>query len=443
MIFYEQPWQSYIKVNQIFAREIAASARSGDIVWIHDYHLMLMPEMLRAEIAGRELKDVQIGFFLHVPFPSSSEFMKLPYRETVLRGVLHADLIGFHTHEYATHFLSTVKKVLHFRTSPNGVQFGEKTVHVGAFPIGINPDKELGLLKSSAVQKLMKDWKEGIYKDKKVIISVDRLDYIKGLPHKFHAYELFLEANPELVGKVVLIQIAVPSRQDVPEYRELRSQVSELAGRINSTYGDIEYTPLVFKCGSVDSENLVALYGMADVCLVCSTRDGMNLVAYEYIASQRDRKGVLILSEFAGASNAMRGALSINPWDTGDVMEQLRIALNMPMERRIKRWEQLNAYVNKYTSSYWGQIFTEELARIGGHVTHEVKLRQNSESSSVSIDNSQVSLNRMAEDMRSDRSSRSVHSTRSHDSEGSVTPDISKLAVRESEEPPTTNGFYI
>lgn len=376
MNFEEEPWEAYVEVNKLFAQEIAKDVKDGDAVWVHDYHLMLLPQMLREQL-DRVNTKAKIGFFLHTPFPSSTEFCKLPYRETILDGLLRADLIGFHTYDYARHFLSACSKALNLPTTPNGVEFKDRTVHVGAFPIGIDPEKQIDGVKKNAVMQLVSGRKAKFYEDKQVIVSVDRLDYIKGLPHKFHAFDQFLENNPDKVGKVVLIQIAVPSRQDVEEYQTLCSHIGELAGRINAKYGNVEYTPLVYRFSSVPFDELLALYAMSDVCLVTSTRDGMNLVAYEYIACQAKTHGQLVISEFAGAAQSMKGCIVINPWDAGDIMEGLKKALEMNPKQKEMNWLKMNEYVLKFTSAHWGQSFIEELARVGATETvRDEKIRK-------------------------------------------------------------------
>lgn len=383
MQFEEQLWDAYVQVNKQFAQKVAKDIRAGDMVWAHDYHLMLFPRMLREELGEELSQEIKIGFFLHTPFPSSSEFCKLPYRETVLEGLLHADLVGFHTYDYARHFLSACNKALYLPTSPNGLQYRRKAIHVGAFPIGINPEKELKMLDTEPVLERVKRWKAGVYAEKSVIISVDRLDYIKGLPHKFHAFDMFLEQYPDQVGKVVLVQIAVPSRQDVKEYQVLRSHISELAGRINAKYGNMDYTPIVYQYRSVTPDELVALYAMSDICLITSTRDGMNLVAYEYTVCQKERHGSLILSEFAGAAQGMKGCIQVNPWDTGEIMDAIRKALEMDGIQREENWQKMNRYVMKFTSAYWGTSFIEELSRIGSQEMREVRMRAWSETNST------------------------------------------------------------
>lgn len=384
MNFEEEPWEAYREVNKLFAKQVAKDVQDGDIVWVHDYHLMLLPRMLREELDQNRTK-AKIGFFLHTPFPSSGEFCKLPYREEVLEGVLSADLVGFHTYDYARHFLSACNRALDLSTTANGVKLKDRNVHVGAFPIGIDPEAQINGVKKTTVTELVSGRKAKLYKDKSVIVSVDRLDYIKGLPHKFHAFDQFLETNPDKVGKVVLIQIAVPSRQDVQEYQSLYSHISELAGKINAKYGNLDYTPLIYRFCSVPFDELLALYAMADVCLVTSTRDGMNLVAYEYIACQAENHGQLVLSEFAGAAQSMKGCIVVNPWDTGDIVDGLKKALDMTPEQKEINWRKMNEYVSKFTSAHWGKSFIEELSRISAaEAARQARVRQLSTDSAAS-----------------------------------------------------------
>lgn len=378
MSFEEEPWEAYVKVNKLFAQHMAKDVKDGDTVWIHDYHLMLVPQMIRDQLDRNKVR-AKIGFFLHTPFPSSTEFRKLPYREVILEGLLHADLVGFQTYDYARHFLSACFKALHLSTMPNAVKFKGRTVHVGAFPIGIDVEKHTNGVKEDAVMELASARKAKIYQDTSVIIGVDRLDYIKGLPHKFHAFEQLLDNDPDKVGKVVMIQIAVPTRTDVKEYQTLCSHVNELAGRINAKYGNVDYTPLVLRFCSVDFNELLSLYAMADVCLVTSTRDGMNLVAFEYIACQAKNHGQLVLSEFAGAAQSMKGCITINPWDPGDIMDGLKKALEMEPKQKELNWHKMYEHVCKFNSAHWGRSFIDELSQTGatGHVREE-KLRSRS-----------------------------------------------------------------
>jgi trehalose 6-phosphate synthase len=257
-------------------------------------------------------------------------------------------------------------------TTPNGVEFCGKYVTVAAFPIGIDPDKFVDGLETKAVQDriaVLERKFEGV----KLIVGVDRLDYIKGVPQKLHALEVFLTEHPEWIGKVVLVQVAVPSRQDVEEYQNLRAVVNELVGRINGKFGTIEFMPIHFLHQSVPFNELTALYAVSDACLVSSTRDGMNLVSYEYIATQRERHGVMILSEFTGAAQSLNGALIVNPWNTEELAGAIHDAVTMSDEQRAINFKKLEKYVFKYTSSWWGESFVSELVRISEHAEKKQK----------------------------------------------------------------------
>lgn len=274
--------------------------------------------------------------------------------------MLNSDLIGFHTYDYARHFLSSCTRILGLSTMPNGVDFEGRYAHVGTFPIGIDPEKFAEGLQEQSVINRIQTLREK-FKGVKLIVGVDRLDYIKGVPQKLHALEVFLSEHPEWIGKVVLVQVAVPSRQDVEEYQNLRAVVNELVGRINGMYGTIEFQPIHFLHKSVNFEELVALYAVSDVCLISSTRDGMNLVSYEYICCQQENHGVMILSEFAGAAQSLNGSIIVNPWNTGELADAIYDAVTMPEETRKSNHQKLFRYVNKYTAAYWGLSFVNEL----------------------------------------------------------------------------------
>ncbi|CAM9020191.1 glycosyltransferase family 20 protein [Wickerhamomyces anomalus NRRL Y-366-8] len=361
--FDENAWAAYNEANRAFATEIMKHVKDGDVVWVHDYHLMLLPELLRDEIQKRGIKDVKLGFFLHTPFPSSEIYRILPVRQEILKGVLSCDLIGFHTYDYARHFLSSVERILGVKTLPNGVEYKGRYVNVGAFPIGIDVGNFTEGLKKPEVIKRVTALKEK-FKDTKIIVGVDRLDYIKGVPQKLHAFEVFLNEHPEWIGKVVLVQLAVPSRGDVEEYQSLRATVNELVGRINGTFGTVEFVPIHFMHKSIPFDELISLYSVSDVCLVSSTRDGMNLVSYEYIACQEELKGSLILSEFTGAAQSLNGALIVNPWNTDELAQAIHESLTLPDEKRAANHTKLFNYISKYTSAFWGENFVKELYKI-------------------------------------------------------------------------------
>lgn len=275
-------WQSYQEANNSFADAIASHIQDGDLIWIQDYHLMLLPLLLRQQLTRLNRHQVRIGFFLHTPFPSSEIYRVLPVRKEILLGILECDLVGFHTYDYARHFLSSCGRILDITTFPNGLEWQGRFVHVGTFPIGIDPNKFINALDTAPVQENIAELHRRLGKaetnGKKLIVGVDRLDYIKGVPHKLHAFDLFLSRHPEWQGKVTLLQVAVPTRTEVEEYRNLRTLVNELVGRINGKYGTFDFTPVQYLYRSVSFEDLVALYRVADVCVVTSTRDGMNLV---------------------------------------------------------------------------------------------------------------------------------------------------------------------
>uniref|UniRef100_A0A7S1XCI7 alpha,alpha-trehalose-phosphate synthase (UDP-forming) n=1 Tax=Compsopogon caeruleus TaxID=31354 RepID=A0A7S1XCI7_9RHOD len=348
-------WQAYSTANHLFAEVIMQIYRETDIVWVQDYHLMLLPQLLR-----KRTQRMSVGFFLHTPFPSSEVYRILPVRKQILEGVLHADLIGFHTYEYARHFLSVCTRILGLETTPKGVEYMGRFIDVGIFPIGIDPDKferELGL---PDVQERIGEMRRK-FAGKRVLLGVDRLDYIKGVPHKLLAFETLLTRNPEWKGTAVLVQIAIPSRTGVEEYKKLASETHELVGRINGFFGSVDYIPIVFINQSVNFQDLCALYSVADVCVVTSIRDGMNLVSYEYVMCQVENHGVLVLSEFAGSAQSLSGAIRVNPWNIEEVASGLHEALSKnDMDRGLKHWK-LYRYVKRYTAQNWSHSFVSEL----------------------------------------------------------------------------------
>ncbi|KAJ6513359.1 glycosyltransferase family 20 protein [Mycena sanguinolenta] len=398
MNFDEENWLAYRQANLRFAEAVYTQITPGAMVWVQDYHLMLLPMLLRGILDGRNagtentvrelanitegvegddmsnskgIPGVKIGFFLHTPFPSSEIYRILPVRREILLGILYCDLIGFHTYDYARHFLSSCTRILALPTMPNGVEFEGRLAHVGTFPIGIEPSSFIDNLQREPVQQRIRQL-ESRFSGVKVIVGVDRLDYIKGVPQKLHALELFLTQHPEWIGKVVLVQLAVPSRQDVEEYQNLRSTVNELVGRINGRFGTVEFMPIHFMHKSLNFDELCALYAVSDVCLVSSTRDGMNLVSYEYVACQQARQGVMILSEFAGAAQSLNGSLIVNPWDSQQVADAIHEAVIMEAPVRAENHRKLFKYVNKYSAAFWGSSFIKEMARIEiGDVDHE------------------------------------------------------------------------
>ncbi|XP_052114535.1 alpha,alpha-trehalose-phosphate synthase [UDP-forming] 1 [Arachis duranensis] len=353
---FQSQFDAYKKANQMFADVVNRYYKEGDVVWCHDYHLMFLPKCLK------EYNDkMKVGWFLHTPFPSSEIHRTLPSRTELLRSVLAADLVGFHTYDYARHFVSACTRILGLEGTPEGVEDQGKLTRVAAFPIGIDSDRFIRALELPEVQEHMKELKER-FAGRKVMLGVDRLDMIKGIPQKILAFEKFLEENPRWRDKVVLLQIAVPTRTNVPDYQKLTSQVHEIVGRINGRFGTLTAVPIHHLDRSLDFYALCALYAVTDVALVTSLRDGMNLVSYEFVACQASKKGVLILSEFAGAAQSLgAGAILVNPWNVTEVAASIGYALDMPADEREKRHLVNFKHVTTHTSQEWAATFVSEL----------------------------------------------------------------------------------
>ncbi|OAV90072.1 hypothetical protein PTTG_07961 [Puccinia triticina 1-1 BBBD Race 1] len=377
MNFVEAHWEAYKEANMTFAhvvhRDIVEAVERGEdvLVWVQDYHLMLLPMMLR-ELLDRPLDlpstapgpatkkgKVSIGFFLHTPFPSSEIYRILPVRREILLGLLHCDLVGFHTYDYGRHFLSSCTRILGLPAMPNGLAFGGRYVHVGSFPIGIEPAKFHDALLSPAVQKRIASL-EHRFQGIKVIVGVDRLDYIKGVPRSSMRSTSSCPSIPNGSAKSSWSK----SPSDVEEYQNLRSNVNELVGRINGRFGTVEYMPIHFLHRSVSFDELCALYAISDACLVTSPRDGMNLVSYEYVACQEKRHGCMILSEFTGAAHSLNGAIIVNPWATDQVADGIYRAMVMDDGQRKENFKKLFSYVSKFTAAHWGLTFVAEMQRI-------------------------------------------------------------------------------
>ncbi|KAI5571334.1 hypothetical protein POPTR_011G103900v4 [Populus trichocarpa] len=353
---FQSQFAAYKKANQMFADVVNQHYEEGDVVWCHDYHLMYLPKCLK-----EYNNNMKVGWFLHTPFPSSEIHRTLPSRSDLLRSVLAADLVGFHTYDYARHFVSACTRILGLEGTPEGVEDQGRLTRVAAFPIGIDSDRFIRALELPQVQEHIKELKER-FAGRKVMLGVDRLDMIKGIPQKILAFEKFLEENSAWRDKVVLLQIAVPTRTDVPEYQKLTSQVHEIVGRINGRFGTLTAVPIHHLDRSLDFHALCALYAVTDVALVTSLRDGMNLVSYEFVACQDSKKGVLILSEFAGAAQSLgAGAILVNPWNITEVADSIRQALTMSPEEREKRHRHNFVHVTTHTAQEWAETFVSEL----------------------------------------------------------------------------------
>ncbi len=363
--FEKSTWETYKTVNQKFADVVLQHIEDGDTVWVHDYQLLLLPNLIR-----KKKPDTSIGFFLHIPFPSYEVFRTIPCREDLLKGMLGADLIGFHTYDYERHFLSAVQRILGHEINFNNIHLDNRMVKVDSFPMGIDYDKFHNAAKThdqksnkeqtEIQQEINKHLKEGS-NQAKLILSIDRLDYTKGIANRLRAFEYFLDKYPQFKGKARLVMLAVPSRANVPQYQKLKNEIDQLVGRINGKFAEVSWTPIWYFYRSMPFENLIDLYTSSEVALLTPIRDGMNLVAKEYIASRVDKKGVLILSEMTGASNEMGEALIINPNNFEEIADTLKFALEMPEEEQIKRNNALQKRLKRYNVEKWASDFFEAL----------------------------------------------------------------------------------
>ncbi|MGY2132957.1 bifunctional alpha,alpha-trehalose-phosphate synthase (UDP-forming)/trehalose-phosphatase [Hymenobacter sp. HD11105] len=352
----EAHWEAYVAVNQKFCDALLELVGPDDTIWVHDYQLLLLPQMLR-----RARPTATIGFFLHIPFPSYELIRVLPWGAELLQGMLGADLLGFHTFNYMRHFLSAVSNILGLPNQNGQIETPSRIVLVDAFPMGIDYQRYAETAASEAASAHMQTYRAAL-RDVRMILSIDRLDYTKGIPQRLQAFEELLQRHPEWREQVSLLMLVVPSRDQVAQYQALKVEVDELVGRINSQYGTISWTPILYFYRSLPFEELTALYRMADVALVTPVRDGMNLVAKEYIACKADLKGVLILSERAGAAQELSDALLINPTATGQMVDAMHQALQMPPEEQISRMSHLQAIVQQYDVFAWTELFMNRLA---------------------------------------------------------------------------------
>ena len=349
-------WNAYVEANCRFRDRVLENLAPGDVVWVHDYQLMLLPGLLREAVPS-----AAIGFFLHIPFPASEVFRILPRRDELLRGLLGADLLGFQTHADLQHFRASLLRITGVESRMDRVKSNGHHTRLEALPIGIAPDEFLRFIeKDRATQQAFEEHRRR-FQGLKILLAVDRLDYTKGIPHRLRTFRRLLERAPRLRGKAVLVQVAVPSRERIPLYEELRHEVSELVGEINGEFGTPDWTPIVYMRRGINRSELVALYAAADVGWVTPLRDGMNLVAKEYVACQRRAEGVLLLSEFAGAAAEMGEAFLVNPYDEDRTAEVLEKIIDLPVEDRRERMAALHRRVHRNTVFAWSERFVSLL----------------------------------------------------------------------------------
>ena len=358
VVYDKKMWHSYEYVNKEFLKVVMKVAKKGDTIWVHDYQLMLLPALIR-----EKMPDVSIGFFLHIPFPSFEVFRTLPWRNEILKGLLGADLIGFHTYDYATYFLDSVRRLEGLENTLGRINIKDRIIKVDAFPMGIDYEKFANATKKPSVQKSMRSIKRTVG-DRKIILSVDRLDYTKGILQRLKSFDKFLDEYPQYKGKVVMILVAVPSRTHVERYIQLKKEIDQSVGNINGKYGTIDWMPVWYMYRALPFERIAALYAASDVAPITPLRDGMNLIAKEYIATKTDGKGVLILSEMAGAAKELDGALIINPNNEEEIVRAIKTALEMPEKEQIERNRMMQRRLMVYNVTRWAEDFIKVLKEV-------------------------------------------------------------------------------
>jgi trehalose 6-phosphate synthase/phosphatase len=347
-------WDAYVDANTRFADAVAARWKPGDLVWVHDYHLLLVPQLLRERVP-----HARVGLFLHVPFPPSDVFRVLPRRAEVLRGLLGADLLGFQTFADQRNFLASVLRVLGHEADYDRFEIDGREVRAGVFPIGVDFET---FAKDEQDAAIARELARGPRSREVLVLGVDRLDYTKGIPRRLLAFERLLERHPRWRGRARMIQVSVPTREGVSAYRELRRQVDELVGRVNGEWSTIGWVPVQTIHRSFDEAQLRALYRAVDVMLVSPLRDGMNLVAKEFVAARTDERGVLVLSEFAGASAELPEAVSVNPHDVDGMADALDHALAMSEGEQASRMRAMRTRLRGTDVHAWAEGFVDALA---------------------------------------------------------------------------------
>lgn len=359
-VFGQGYFENYRKANELFFKELRKVIQPGDFIWIHDYQLFLLPEMVR-----REFPDAAVAFFLHIPFPSWEVFRIMPdgYQSAILKGLLGADLIGFHTHDYAQHFLKSVKRSLGYDISLNTVMADNIYSRADAFPISIDFNKFHDAVSLPETEKYLTRILRH-KRDRLLIFSVDRLDYTKGFLNRLAAFELFLERYSHMRGKVVFNMVMVPSRDTIVRYQEMKKDIEATVGRINGRFGTLDWNPIAYQYKTLKFNEMIALYSLSDAGLLTPLRDGMNLVAKEYVAAQSKKHGMLILSEMAGAAAEMSEAILVNPSDISQTADAIYQALMMPDEEKRKRIEAMKSRLHNYDVFSWADDILRTTVRV-------------------------------------------------------------------------------
>ncbi len=351
-------WEAYRRVNQRFFDELKPYIEPGDTIWVHDYQLMLLPEMIR-----REFPDALVGFFLHIPFPSYEIMRLMPWREEIMEGLMGADLLGFHTYDYVRHFISSARRLLGYEYSMGYLTAGQRLVRADVFPMGIDYEKYSHAGKDKNVIKALTETRRQLA-NRATILSVDRLDYTKGIPERIKGFMMFLDQHPDYREKVELYLIVAPSRTEVEGYQELLREIRELVSIVNGKHGSLGWTPVHFFYRSFSFEDLTALYMEADLLLVTALRDGMNLIAKEYLAARSDDTGVLILSETAGAAHELGESLVINPNDIQGISDAIETGLNLDRKEQKRRNVVMKKRIARYNVQFWARDFLVKMKEV-------------------------------------------------------------------------------
>lgn len=372
--YFKETWEAYKSVNKKFLESIQLVLGSEDIVWVHDYQLMLLPQMIKDAYP-----DNKVGFFLHIPFPSYEIFRLLLWREDILHGILGADLIGFHTYDYVGHFLNSVRRLLGLEDNFNKLVYEDRYINVDAFPMGIDYHRftQINIDSELKFQQMYQAKQTGI----KTILSIDRLDYTKGISERIEAFKQFLSKYPEYHKRVRWNIIIAPSRVEIASYDQLRKEVTEAISEVNGRFGTLDWMPIWFYFRSFTQEELIHFYRCADVMLVTPLRDGMNLVAKEYIASHTDCEGMLVISETAGAASELFESVIVNANDYDAIAAGIKEALDMPKEEKISRNKSMHQRLKRYNVEFWGTDFIKALDNAvleSKHKNHQISIEKES-----------------------------------------------------------------
>jgi trehalose 6-phosphate synthase/phosphatase len=357
--FEDAYFEAYQVANRLFFDKVSEIIQPGDVVWVQDYQLMLLPEMIR-----QQYPENKIGFFFHIPFPSFELFRLLPvsWRKAIVDGILGADVVGFHTNDYVEYFIKAARLVSGYGNKLHYINMSNRIVKIDSFPISIDFEKFNNAYDEPEVAEARNEARQSL--NEKIIFSVDRLDYSKGIIHRLRGYQRFLERYPEWHEKVSFVMVVVPSRDTIEQYQQMKSEIDQTVGRINADYGNIYWQPIIYQYRSMSYHELVGMYTASDVALITPVRDGMNLVCKEYVASRKDRKGVLILSEMAGAAAELGEALIINPLDIQDIADAIKKAFEMPEEEQMKRMDAMRERIRDYDVFAWTNDFFTQMTML-------------------------------------------------------------------------------